>query len=147
MYREQLKCDAVQVSHHGWGSASEEFFNLLSPKILLWNNSEFGFRYADKYQGYGKTKSSTDLYNMPCVKSNYFCNTIKMQYVDLHLWLVGDILLNKKNQIILVTKNIENINTKFIKIGKIENAEKFVNDILQLEKIEINLTNLEEKLS
>lgn len=83
MYSEQLKCDAVQVSHHGWGSASEEFFNLLSPKILLWNNSEFGFRYADKYQGYGKTKSSTDLYNMPCVKSNYFCNTIKMQYVDL----------------------------------------------------------------
>jgi len=83
MYGDYLKCDAVQVSHHGWGSASWEFFELLNPEILLWNNSEFGFQYADKYQGYGKTESSTRLYNMPCVKQNYFCNTIKMQYIDL----------------------------------------------------------------
>ena len=83
MYGDYLKCDAVQVSHHGWGSASWEFFKLLNPEILLWNNSEFGFQYADKYQGYGKTESSTKLFNMPCVKQNYFCNTIKMQYIDL----------------------------------------------------------------
>lgn len=83
MYGDYLKCNAVQVSHHGWGSASWEFFKLLNPEILLWNNSEFGFQYADKYQGYGKTESSTRLYNMPCVKQNYFCNTIKMQYIDL----------------------------------------------------------------
>ena len=83
MYGDYLKCDAVQVSHHGWGSASWEFFKLLNPEILLWNNSEFGFQYADKYQGYGKTESSTRLFNMPCVKQNYFCNTIKMQYIDL----------------------------------------------------------------
>lgn len=83
MYGNYLKCDAVQVSHHGWGSASWEFFKLLNPKVLLWNNSEFGFQYADKYQGYGKTESSTRLFNMPCVKQNYFCNTIKMQYIDL----------------------------------------------------------------
>ncbi len=83
MYGDYLKCDAVQVSHHGWGSASWEFFKLLNPKVLLWNNSEFGFQYADKYQGYGKTESSTRLFNMPCVKQNYFCNTIKMQYIDL----------------------------------------------------------------
>lgn len=83
MYGDYLKCDAVQVSHHGWGSASWEFFKLLNPSILLWNNSEFGFQYADKYQGYGKTESSTRLFNMPCVKQNYFCNTIKMQYIDL----------------------------------------------------------------
>ena len=83
MYGDYLKCDAVQVSHHGWGSASWEFFSLLNPKVLLWNNSEFGFQYADKYQGYGKTESSTRLFNMPCVKQNYFCNTIRMQYIDL----------------------------------------------------------------
>lgn len=83
MYGDYLRCDAVQVSHHGWGSASWEFFKLLNPKILLWNNSEFGFQYADKYQGYGKTESSTKLFNMPCVKKNYFCNTIKMNYIDM----------------------------------------------------------------
>lgn len=83
MYGDYLKCNAVQVSHHGWGSASWEFFKLLNPEVLLWNNSEFGFQYADKYQGYGKTESSTRLFNMPCVKKNYFCNTIKMQYIDL----------------------------------------------------------------
>ena len=83
MYGDYLRCDAVQVSHHGWGSASWEFFKLLNPTILLWNNSEFGFQYADKYQGYGKTESSTKLFNMPCVKQNYFCNTIKMQYIDM----------------------------------------------------------------
>lgn len=83
MYGDYLKCDAVQVSHHGWGSASWEFFELLNPKVLLWNNSEFGFQYADKYQGYGKTESSTKLFNMPCVKENYFCNTIKMQCIAL----------------------------------------------------------------
>lgn len=83
MYGDYLKCDAVQVSHHGWGSASWEFFKLLNPSLLLWNNSEFGFQYADKRQGYGKTESSTRLFNMPCVKKNYFCNTIKMQYIPL----------------------------------------------------------------
>ena len=30
MYGDYLKCDAVQVSHHGWGSASWEFFKLLN---------------------------------------------------------------------------------------------------------------------
>lgn len=83
MYGNYLKCDAVQVSHHGWGSASWEFFKLLNPSILLWNNSEFGFQYADKYQGYGKTESSTRLFNMSCVKENYFCDTLKMQYISL----------------------------------------------------------------
>ncbi len=90
MYGDYLKCDAVQVSHHGWGSASWEFFKLLNPKILLWNNSEFGFQYADKYQGYGKTESSTRLFNMSCVKKNYFCNTISMQYIDLPFVITED---------------------------------------------------------
>lgn len=90
MYGNYLKCDAVQVSHHGWGSASWEFFKLLNPEILLWNNSEFGFQYADKYQGYGKTESSTRLFNMPCVKQNYFCNTIKMQYINLPFTCLED---------------------------------------------------------
>lgn len=58
---------------------------------------------------------------------------------------VGDILLYKKNQIIIVTKNIENINTKFIKLGKIKEAENFVNTILNLEETNLTLSCLEEQ--
>ncbi|MBO5211263.1 MAG: hypothetical protein J6B80_04975, partial [Clostridia bacterium] len=101
MYGDYLKCDAVQVSHHGWGSASWEFFKLLNPSILLWNNSEFGFQYADKYQGYGKTESSTRLFNMPCVKQNYFCNTIKMQYIDLPFEFYEDDNKKAKNKLLV----------------------------------------------
>ncbi len=101
MYGNYLKCDAVQVSHHGWGSASWEFFKLLNPSILLWNNSEFGFQYADKYQGYGKTESSTRLFNMPCVKQNYFCNTIKMQYIDLPFEFSNDENEKAKNKLLI----------------------------------------------
>ncbi len=79
MYGKYLKSDAVQVSHHGWGAATEEFYELASPSILFWNNSEFGFKYADKHQGYGKTAASTKLYDMECVKRNFFCNKITMQ--------------------------------------------------------------------
>ncbi len=101
MYGNYLKCDAVQVSHHGWGSASWEFFKLLNPSILLWNNSEFGFQYADKYQGYGKTESSTRLFNMPCVKQNYFCNTIKMQYINLPFEFLDDENENAQNKLLV----------------------------------------------
>ncbi|MBO5321792.1 MAG: hypothetical protein J6B22_04205 [Clostridia bacterium] len=101
MYGDYLKCDAVQVSHHGWGSASWEFFKLLNPQILLWNNSEFGFQYADKYQGYGKTESSTKLFNMPCVKQNYFCNTIKMQYIDLPFVITEDEKAEKNGNLLV----------------------------------------------
>ncbi len=101
MYGDYLKCDAVQVSHHGWGSASWEFFKLLNPSILLWNNSEFGFQYADKYQGYGKTESSTRLFNMPCVKQNYFCNTIKMQYINLPFKFLDDENENAQNKLLV----------------------------------------------
>lgn len=80
MYGDFLKSDAMQVPHHGWTAATEEFYRSVSPSVLFWNNSEFGFKYSDKYQGYGKTKTSTDLYNMSCVKKNIFCNRIRMSY-------------------------------------------------------------------
>ena len=83
MYGDFLKSDAMQVSHHGWGAATPEFYDRVKPTVLFWNNSEFGFKYADKYQGYGKTKTSTDLYNMDCVKKNFFCNRINMSYAYL----------------------------------------------------------------
>ncbi|MBE6727169.1 MAG: hypothetical protein E7562_00810 [Ruminococcaceae bacterium] len=82
MYGDFLKSDCMQVSHHGWGAATPEFYDMVKPTVLFWNNSEFGFKYSDKYQGYGKTKISTDLYNMDCVKRNIFCNGIKMSYVE-----------------------------------------------------------------
>lgn len=83
MYGKELKCDAMQVAHHGWGAATPEFYEMSKPSVLFWNNSEFGFKYADKYQGYGKTKTSTDLYNMDCVKKNIFCNRIRPTYAFL----------------------------------------------------------------
>lgn len=83
MYGDLLKCDAMQVSHHGWGAATPEFYDKARPSVLFWNNSEFGFKYADRFQGYGKTKTSTDLYNMDCVRKNFFCNRIRMSYAYL----------------------------------------------------------------
>ncbi|MBR3300214.1 MAG: hypothetical protein IKI68_01880, partial [Clostridia bacterium] len=83
MYGKELKCDAMQVAHHGWGAATPEFYEMSKPSVLFWNNSEFGFKYADKYQGFGKTKTSTDLYNMDCVKKNIFCNRIRPTYAFL----------------------------------------------------------------
>lgn len=83
MYGDFLKSDCMQVSHHGWNAATPEFYDIVKPSVLFWNNSEFGFKYSDKYQGYGKTKISTDLYNMDCVKRNIFCNKIKMSYAYL----------------------------------------------------------------
>ena len=83
MYGSALKCDAMQVAHHGWGAATPEFYEASKPSVLFWNNSEFGFKYADKYQGFGKTRTSTDLYNMECVKKNIFCNRIRPTYAFL----------------------------------------------------------------
>ena len=80
MYGDFLKSDCMQVSHHGWNAATPEFYDIVKPSVLFWNNSEFGFKYSDKWQGYGKTKISTDLYNMSCVKRNIFCNRINMSY-------------------------------------------------------------------
>ena len=83
MYGNLLKCDCMQVSHHGWGAATPEFYALARPSILFWNNSEFGFKHADSHQGYGKTKTSTDLYHMDCIVKNYFCNRIHMSHAYL----------------------------------------------------------------
>lgn len=83
MYGEFLKSDCLQVSHHGWNAATPEFYEVVRPSVLFWGNSEFGFKYSDKKQGYGKTKISTDLYHMDCVKKNIFCNKIGMTYVEL----------------------------------------------------------------
>lgn len=83
MYGDFLKSDCMQVSHHGWNAATPEFYDKVKPSVLFWNNSEWGFKYSDKWQGYGKTKISTDLYNMDCVKRNIFCNKIGMSYAYL----------------------------------------------------------------
>ena len=94
MYGDFLKSDAMQVSHHGWGAATPEFYDIVRPSVLFWNNSEFGFKYSDKYQGYGKTKTSTDLYNMDSVKRNFFCNRIRMSYAYLPVKIKNNISQN-----------------------------------------------------
>lgn len=103
MYGKALKCDAMQVAHHGWGAATPEFYEFSKPSVLFWNNSEFGFKYADKRQGYGKTKTSTALYNMECVKKNVFCNRIRPTFAYLPIKISDSIEKNKNNCIISVS--------------------------------------------
>jgi len=84
IYGGAIKSDAVQFSHHGWGGAgSLEFYETVGARVQLWTNSEWGFLMADKYQGYGKTKVATAVYDMPCCKRHIFCNRIKMEELPL----------------------------------------------------------------
>lgn len=84
MYGDCLRCDAVQIAHHGWGGAgSFEFYRTCNAPVQLWNNSEYGFKYADSNQGYGKTEVSTLCYDMPCCKRHVFCGGIRMEKLPL----------------------------------------------------------------
>lgn len=40
---EQLKCDILQVPHHGYSGGSTEFFKAVDPKILLWPIPEYRY--------------------------------------------------------------------------------------------------------
>lgn len=84
MYGKLLKCDAVQIAHHGWGGGgSLEFYETCASPVQLWSNSEYGFKYADPRQGYGKTEVATKVYDMPCCKRHIFCNGIRMEKMSL----------------------------------------------------------------
>ena len=39
MYGSYLKSDMVQVAHHGYNGATEEFYALISPKFAFWPTS------------------------------------------------------------------------------------------------------------
>ncbi len=44
MYKnDDIKCDIVQVSHHGYQGASKKVYQLLSPSILIWPTSQKNF--------------------------------------------------------------------------------------------------------
>lgn len=86
IYGENLKCDGLQISHHGWGNAGvKEFYQLCSPTVQFWTNSEYGFRFFDQNQGYGKTDIATYVFNMPCTKRHVFCSQIQMEKVTFPL--------------------------------------------------------------
>lgn len=86
MYGKNLKCDGLQISHHGWGNAGvKEFYDLCQPTVQFWTNSEYGLRFFDKKQGYGKTEIATYVYDMPCTKRWVFCNQIRMEKVTFPL--------------------------------------------------------------
>ncbi len=52
-----IKCDIVQVSHHGYDGATKEVYKLLSPSVLLWPTDQASFEKqtasasADGYKG------------------------------------------------------------------------------------------------
>ena len=42
-YKDQLKCDIVQVSHHGYDGGTEEIYRVLNPETCLWPTSAENF--------------------------------------------------------------------------------------------------------
>ena len=84
LYGDSIKCDAVQISHHGWGGAgSVDFYRTCQAPVQIWNNTEFGFKYHDPRQGYGKSPISTEVYDLPEVKRHIFCGGIRMEKLSL----------------------------------------------------------------
>ena len=79
-YREDLKCDFVQVANHGWNNGGVlEFYKACSADIQLWNNSEYAFRFFSPNEGYGKSEISTAVYKMVRSENNVFCDHVKPQ--------------------------------------------------------------------
>ena len=42
-YGAELKCEIVQISHHGWDGGTAELYGLLNPKTCLWPTSKENF--------------------------------------------------------------------------------------------------------
>ena len=79
-YREDLKCDFVQVANHGWNNGGVlEFYKACSADVQLWNNSEYAFRFFSPNEGYGKSEISTAVYKMVRSENNVFCDHVKPQ--------------------------------------------------------------------
>ena len=52
MYGEDLKCDVMQIPHHGIGNAWYELYELCHPRIAFWPAGEEVLTYKDgiRYQ-------------------------------------------------------------------------------------------------
>lgn len=53
LYGESLKCDIVQVAHHGYNGCEKELYQLFSPELLLWPTS------SSQWEGQTNAKAGT----------------------------------------------------------------------------------------
>ena len=84
--REELPCEVVQVANHGWNNCGVlAFYETCGARIQLWNNSEYGYRFFRKDEGYQKTEVSTKVYELKACETNVFCDCVSAQTVFLPL--------------------------------------------------------------
>jgi hypothetical protein len=80
--RGELPCEVVQVANHGWNNCGVlEFYETCGARIQLWNNSEYGYRFFRKDEGYQKTEASTRIYRLKTCEKNVFCDCVSPQTV------------------------------------------------------------------
>ena len=81
-----LASQAVQVANHGWNNCGTvDFYRAVGARLQLWNNSEYGFRFFRKDEGYQKFANATAIFTLPSCKLNVFCNQTALQRFHLPL--------------------------------------------------------------
>ena len=72
-YGRQLVSDVVQVGHHGWnGGGTLNFYQLCSPKILLWTNQYEQWKAANDR---GELINSEKIYQLSGVERHLWCQS------------------------------------------------------------------------
>ena len=72
LYGDKLKCDILQVPHHGTPNCGTmEFFKTADANLHIWNIAKNTFLNPDYMFAYGKFPTPTEIYNMPVQK--IFC--------------------------------------------------------------------------
>lgn len=82
LYGDELKCDILQVPHHGTPNCGTlEFFNTADAKLHIWNIAKNTFLDPDYMFAYGKFPIPTEIYNLPVQK--IFCGEEKITEIKL----------------------------------------------------------------
>ena len=79
-YGSHLRSDVVQIANHGWNNCgSVQFYQAVAAQLQLWTNSEYGFQFFRKDEGYQKTLAATAIYHLSTCRQNVFCDQVSMQ--------------------------------------------------------------------
>ena len=79
-YGSHLRSDVVQIANHGWNNCgSVQFYQAVAAQLQLWTNSEYGFQFFRKDEGYQKTLDATAIYHLSTCRQNVFCDQVSMQ--------------------------------------------------------------------
>ena len=82
LYGEGLKCDILQVPHHGTPNGGTlEFYRLCNADVHLWTIAEQTFLDPDYMFAYGKFPIPTAVYDMKV--KNIFCRGEKTTEIKL----------------------------------------------------------------